>query len=97
MSRARAVTLLSTGEVVASNGPEPSYLLLAAFDGTTGVLFGERAFLHSNALVDVCTLEGQTIELCARAFDLNHPDVQTSDCVELVSRMKPEDLPMCGG
>ena len=90
-------TRLDTGEVFASNGEVPSYLLLGGYDGTTGWFAGERAFLHDNALVEVCPLDGLAIELCARAFDLNDPYVEAFGCVELVARMTPEDAPMCGG
>lgn len=90
-------TRLDTGEVIASNGAEPSYLRLSDHDGASGWFAGERAFLHDNALVNVCPLDGLTIELCARAWDLNDPSLEAAGCVELVARMHPDNLYMCGG
>ena len=90
---------LDTGEPIASNGVDPSYLLLGDYSGVedTGWFAGQRAFIFNNALVEVCPLDGLALELCATAFDLNDAGSPVTDCVELVARLHPDDLPMCGG
>ena len=87
---------LDTGEVVASNGEEPSYMVLGDYDGESGWFAGERALIFNNALVEVCPLEGLAIELCADVMPLDQSQPPIRDCVELMARLHPDDLPMCG-
>jgi hypothetical protein len=94
------VTLLATGEVLASEQP-PAYMGLAAFDeaACTGSFWGVRAYLDdagpdADRAGWICSLEGEAIELSVEVRNLTTEEVVEAS-VDLVVTLDDTALAYC--